>query len=55
MIPEKNQSENVSNIELPKNTMLSDAELDKVAGGVNSAQTGYNPPEKLASEVSTIR
>lgn len=55
MIPEKSQSETLSNKELIKNTKLSDAELDKVAGGMKGDQPGPEPPEKLASWVSTIR
>ncbi len=54
MIPEKSQSEALINKELTKNTKLSDAELDKVAGGTTCNQTNV-PPEKLASWVSTIR
>ena len=57
MIPEKSQSETLSNKELTKNTKLSDAELDKVAGGTtcNQPNVTYIPPEKLDSLFSTIR
>jgi len=42
---------------LTKNTKLSDAELDKVAGGMKGDQPNvtYIPPEKLDSLFSTIR